>query len=217
MLKRLQRWLLMSVTVAALVFVLAGTFRDGWLWAYALVWSATALYAMFSIDEDLAQERFHPPEASADRVALFFVRVVALAHVTVGALDAGRWHLTPVAPPLRAFGLVTMAATCGMFYRAMHENRFFSSVVRVQTDRGHRVVDSGPYAVVRHPGYAALIVAVPFSGLALGSWMAAAIGLVMSTLILRRVSFEDAFLTKNLDGYVAYSTRVRHRLIPGVW
>ena len=58
---------------------------------------------------------------------------------------------------------------------------------------------------------------MPFSGLALGSWLAAGIGLVMSALILRRVLFEDAFLQKNLEGYAAYTRRVRHRLIPGVW
>jgi protein-S-isoprenylcysteine O-methyltransferase Ste14 len=87
----------------------------------------------------------------------------------------------------------------------------------VQDDRGHRVIDSGPYSIVRHPGYAGLMLGMPFSGLALGSWIAAAIGLVMSGLILRRVMFEDAFLKKNLDGYAAYSDRVRHRLIPGLW
>ena len=118
---------------------------------------------------------------------------------------------------LRAVALAMMAVTLGMFFRSMHENRFFSSVVRVQNERGHRVVDSGPYSIVRHPGYAGLIWAIPFSGLALGSWLAAALGLIMSGLILRRVLFEDAFLTKNLEGYVAYSGRVRHRLIPGVW
>jgi len=110
-----------------------------------------------------------------------------------------------------------MAATFGMFFRAMHENRFFSSVVRVQTERGHHVIDSGPYSLVRHPGYAGLIVGIPFSGLTLGSWLAAGIGLVMSGLILRRVMFEDAFLRTNLDGYVAYTRRVPRRLIPGVW
>jgi protein-S-isoprenylcysteine O-methyltransferase Ste14 len=58
---------------------------------------------------------------------------------------------------------------------------------------------------------------VPFSGLALGSWIGAALGLVVTGLILRRVMFEDDFLSKNLDGYRAYAGRVRHRLIPGVW
>jgi protein-S-isoprenylcysteine O-methyltransferase Ste14 len=216
--KRLKRWLLASGLVSVAVFTLAGTWRDPWLWAYVAVWSTAAGYALFSIDENLARERFHPPTAGADGVALHFVRVVALTHLVVGALDSGRWHLTsPVPPGLRAFALAAMAATFGMFYRSMRENRFFSSVVRVQNERGHQVVDSGPYGIVRHPGYAGLMLGIPFSGLALGSWVAAAIGLVMSALILRRVLFEDAFLQKNLDGYVAYTHRVQHRLIPGVW
>jgi protein-S-isoprenylcysteine O-methyltransferase Ste14 len=217
MAKRLQRWLFGSGIVGVAVFTLAGTWRDPWLWAYAGVWSAASFYALFSLDEDLARERFHPPTAGADSVALHFVRVAAVAHLVVGALDSGRWHLTSVPSGLRAFSLAVMAATFGMFYRAMHENRFFSAVVRVQNERGHHVIDSGPYSVVRHPGYAGLILGIPFSGLALGSWLAAGIGLVMSGLILRRVMFEDAFLRKNLDGYVAYTRRVPRRLIPGVW
>jgi protein-S-isoprenylcysteine O-methyltransferase Ste14 len=217
MAKRLKRWLLASGLVGGAVFTLAGTWRDPWLWAYMGVCSAATFYALFSLDEDLARERFHPPTAGADGVALHFVRVAAVAHLVVGALDSGRWHLTPVQPGLRAFALVAMALTLGMFYRAMHENRFFSSVVRVQNERGHHVIDSGPYSIVRHPGYAGLIVGIPLSGLALGSWLAAGIGLVMSGLILRRVIFEDAFLRKNLDGYDAYTDRVPHRLIPGVW
>ena len=217
MVKRLKRWVLSSGIVTIGLFALAGTWSDPWLWAYALVWSTASAYAMFSMDEDLLQERFHPPTAGADGVALHFVRAAALSHLVVGALDYGRWHVTSVSPGLRAAALVGMAVTLGMFFRSMRENRFFSSVVRVQNERGHRVVDSGPYSVVRHPGYAGMIWAIPFSGLALGSWLAAAIGLVMSGMVLRRVLFEDAFLKKNLEGYAAYAGRVRHRLIPGVW
>ena len=208
----------MSVSVGGGVFVLAGTWRDPWLWAYAVVWSALVLYAMFSIDEDLAQERFHPPTAGADGVALHFVRMAALAHILIGALDVGRWHLTASVPaPLRAAALGVLAVTFGLFFRAMRENRFFSSVVRVQSERGHRVIDTGPYAVVRHPGYAGVLLGMPFSGLALGSWMAAAIGGVLSVMILRRVVLEDGFLRKNLNGYTLYADRVRYRLIPRVW
>jgi protein-S-isoprenylcysteine O-methyltransferase Ste14 len=216
--KRLTRWFLVSASVIGGLFISAGTWRDPWLWTYAAGWSAMVLYAMFSIDEDLARERFHPPTAGADGVALHFVRVLALAHIVVGALDAGRWHLTaPVPPLLRAFALGAMVVTFGMFFRAMRENRFFSSVVRVQSDRGHRVIDTGPYAIVRHPGYAGMILGMPFSGLALGSWVASAIGVVLSLLILRRVLFEDRFLKKNLNGYALYTNRVRYRLIPRVW
>ena len=215
--KRLKRWSLATVCVLGAVFSAAGTWRDPWLWAYAMVWSATTLYAMLSIDEDLIKERFHPPTSGADPIALGFVRVVALAHVLVGAADVGRWHLAPVAPGLRAFALVAMPLAFGLFYRAMRENHFFSAVVRVQAERGHRVIDTGPYGIVRHPGYAGMILGAPFSGLALGSWLAAAIGLLLSAMMLRRVIFEDAFLRAHLEGYVAYTSRVRHRLIPGMW
>jgi protein-S-isoprenylcysteine O-methyltransferase Ste14 len=218
MAKRLKRWVFAVGILGAVVFALAGTWRDPWLWSYVAVYAVAMLYAMFSIDEDLARERFRPPTSSADRVALGFVRVTALGHVVVGALDSGRWHLTTSVPPhLRVVGLAGVTVMFALFFTAMRQNRFFSAVIRIQNDRGHHVVDQGLYSVVRHPGYAGLLVGVPFSGLALGSWLAAAIGLVMSALILRRVRFEDAFLQQHLDGYSAYAARVRHRVIPGVW
>jgi len=218
MAKRLKRWILSTLLVASLVFLLAGTWRDPWLWAYVGVWTVSAAYALLSLDEDLAKERFRPPTAGADRIAVTFIRIAALAHIIVGALDTGRWHLTgPVPTGIRLAALVGMAAGLGTFYRAMHENRFFSAVVRIQSDRGHQVISSGPYGIVRHPGYAGLILVPPFSGLALGSWIAVAVGLVMSVLVVRRVLFEDSFLRKYLEGYTAYAQRVPHRLIPGVW
>jgi protein-S-isoprenylcysteine O-methyltransferase Ste14 len=218
MVKRLKWWVLAVGTLGSLVFALAGTWRDPWLWSYVVVHAMAMAYAMFSIDEDLARERFRPPTSSADRVALGFVRAIALGHVVVGALDSGRWHFAASVPPyLRLVGLAGVTVMFALFFTAMRQNRFFSAVIRIQNDRGHRVVDQGLYSVVRHPGYAGLLVGVPFSGLALGSWLAAAIGLVMSALILRRVRFEDAFLQQNLDGYSAYAARVRHRVIPGVW
>jgi protein-S-isoprenylcysteine O-methyltransferase Ste14 len=146
------------------------------------------------------------------------MRVMAIGHLVVGALDSGRWHLTgPVPPAVRVLALAAMAAMFALFFGAMRTNRFFSSVVRIQSDRGHRVVDSGLYAIVRRPGYAGLLLGMPFSGLAMGSWIASGMGLVMSALIVRRVVFEDAFLQQNLDGYTEYAQRVRHRVVPGLW
>jgi protein-S-isoprenylcysteine O-methyltransferase Ste14 len=204
-------------TLLILLFGLSGAWRDAWLWTYVAVCAVAAGYALLTIDEDLARERFSPPAAGADRVALGFIRVAAIAHLAVGALDSGRWHLTPVTPAVRVVGLFLVATMFALFFGAMRTNRFFSAVVRIQDDRGHRVVDRGLYSIVRHPGYAGLILGIPSSGLALGSWLSAGIGLIMSALILRRVLFEDAFLRANLEGYPAYAARVPHRLIPGLW
>jgi protein-S-isoprenylcysteine O-methyltransferase Ste14 len=215
---RLKLWAFATSLITALIFILAGTWRDPWLWAYVGVCAATAGYAFFGIDDDLAKERFRPPTASADRVGLRLIRLAALTHIVVGALDTGRWHLTATMPAIvRALALAAMAAGLVTFYRAMRENRFFSAVVRIQGDRGHRVIDTGPYSIVRHPGYAGLILVPPLSGLALGSWLAVAVGAVVSMMVIRRVLFEDAFLRKHLDGYGAYAQRVPHRLIPRVW
>jgi protein-S-isoprenylcysteine O-methyltransferase Ste14 len=216
--RRLKRWVVATALITAIVLLLAGTWKDPWLWAYLAVWAATGAYAMLALDDELARERFRPPTNGADGTALGLLRAVAAAHIVLGALDAGRWHLTPAPPPVvRLAALMGMAAGLGMFYRAMRENRFFSSVVRIQTDRGHRVIDTGPYRTVRHPGYAGLILVPPMSGLALGSWLAVATGALISAMVVRRVLFEDAFLRRHLDGYAAYAQRVPHRVIPGVW
>lgn len=198
--------------------ICADGWTNPWIWAYLGVWMATSFYALMSLDEDLARERFSPPEPGADRLSLGFIRLIALAHLIIGALDIGRWHLLPAVPSVvRGPALLAMAISFALVFRAMHENRFFSSVVRIQRDRGHHLIDSGPYAIVRHPGYAGMLVAMPLSALALGSWVSLAIALVYSGFILRRVVFEDGFLKQSLDGYSSYANRVRYRLIPGVW
>jgi protein-S-isoprenylcysteine O-methyltransferase Ste14 len=215
--KRLIKWALASTVLTAGVMALAGRWNDPWLWAYAASWWGTTFYAMMSIDEDLARERFSPPSWGADRLSLRVIRLLALAHLVVGALD-NRWHLGPAIPAgMRGLALAGMTVGYLLFFRSMRENRFFSAVVRVQSERGHRVVTTGPYSIVRHPGYAGMIASVPLSGLALESWAGAAIGLAYSAMILRRVAFEDSFLHRSLGGYADYARRVPYRLVPGVW
>jgi protein-S-isoprenylcysteine O-methyltransferase Ste14 len=214
---RLLKLTLVMAVVATLVLGLSGRWTDPWLLSYLGIWFALAAYAVASIGEDLARERFNPPDPGADRVPLQFIRLTAVGHLVIGALDTGRWHLFPVSPPLRLAGLVGIALFGALVFQAMITNRFFSAVVRIQNDRGHKVIDQGPYALVRHPGYAGMILSIPCSGLALGSWLAFGLALIYSALMLRRVVFEDSFLGTNLEGYAEYRTRVRYRLVPGVW
>jgi protein-S-isoprenylcysteine O-methyltransferase Ste14 len=216
MARRLMRFGIVFVGLTTVLVLLNGGF-DTWLALYLLVWSIFGVYAMVSIDDDLARERFRPPEPGADRAPLRAIRLLALAHVVVGTLDAGRWHLAPVPDTLRALALVMMVPSALFVVEAMRANRFFSPVVRVQKERGHRVIDNGPYGTIRHPGYLGMIVSVMCSGLALGSWLGFALAAVYAALILRRVFVEDAFLQANLEGYADYARRVPYRLIPGGW
>jgi len=205
-----------GLAVIGTVFVVVGDRRDPFLWAYLGLFAALALYALLSIDDDLAKERFTPPTSGADGLSLRQVRLIAAAHILAGVLDS-RFKWTSVPDPWRLLGLVGFGLGFLLVVEAMKTNRFFSSVVRIQNDRGHRVVDQGAYSWVRHPGYAGMIWSIPLGGLAMGSWLAVGFGLVYAALILRRVLFEDQFLQTNLDGYKAYTGRVRYRLIPGLW
>jgi protein-S-isoprenylcysteine O-methyltransferase Ste14 len=213
---RLIRCLLVVATLAGILTLLEGRF-DFYLALYCGAWAAFGILGMISMDDDLARERFRPPEPGADGPALRAIRGSALAHLVVGALDSGRWHLAPVPSTLRLAALAGMFAGSLLIIQSIRANRFFSAVIRVQSERGHRVIDSGPYSTIRHPGYLGMLIAVLCSGLALGSWLGFVFAALYGVLILRRVWFEDAFLKTNLSGYQAYANRVSSRLIPGAW
>ena len=122
-------------------------------------------------------------------------------------------------PDLRpAASLIALAAGYGLAFWAMRVNRFFSSVVRIQSDRGQYVVTTGPYRWIRHPGYLAGIVIIVASGIALGSWLATAILVVFGLpFLLHRAITEDRVLQVELPGYRDYAARVRWRVLPGIW
>jgi protein-S-isoprenylcysteine O-methyltransferase Ste14 len=100
----------------------------------------------------------------------------------------------------------------------MAVNPFFSSIARIQAERGHRLITAGPYRTIRHPGYAAAVLLILGTGLGLGSWIAAAFLIVVSApLLLRRIVNEDRMLRAVLPGYADYAHIVRWRLLPKIW
>jgi protein-S-isoprenylcysteine O-methyltransferase Ste14 len=118
---------------------------------------------------------------------------------------------------LRAVALLLFVLGWVPVIWAMRVNRFFSSAVRIQSERGQHVISDGPYRIVRHPGYTAGLIVILASGVALGSWLSAAIGLLGVPILLRRTMKEDRMLRAELPGYAEYATRVKWRLLPGVW
>lgn len=134
---------------------------------------------------------------------------------------AGLDHRFGWSPPfplwLSLLGLVLVAAGYALATLAFVENRFFSGVVRIQADRGHMVCDSGPYRIVRHPGYAGNLLALPGLVLALGSLWTIIPAFVALVIAVIRTALEDRTLREELPGYAAYARRVRWRLIPGVY
>ena len=217
-LAKLGRWALFSLLAAAIPMAIAGEIASAHLWALAAGCSAVALYAVHVVSPELARERYHPPSPGLDGRALRWVRPLVFATVVFALLDSGRWHLSaPMAAGWRSGGLVLFLSGLALFVYPMSVNRFFSSVVRIQKERGHHVIDSGPYAHVRHPGYVGMLLVGATMPLALGSWWAFLPGSVMVFFGFLRVWIEDRFLAANLPGYPEYAARVRYRLLPGIW
>ncbi len=147
--------------------------------------------------------------------AYFFVTLVMF--VTAG-LDSGRFHWSgDVSPWVTSGGVVLMVAGQLLFALAKRENDFFSSVASIQADRGHRVCETGPYRFVRHPGYLGMLLSLLAFPLVLQSYRAFVPTAIAAVLLFVRTSLEDRFLRERLSGYAQYATRVRWRLIPGVF
>ena len=124
---------------------------------------------------------------------------------------------TAVPFPLQILSLIGFAMGLGLTTWAMLVNRFFSSAVRLQPDRGQHVVTSGTYRLVRHPGYFGGLLVLLSIGLTLGSWIAIIPVLLMAPLMVRRTLIEERMLANALPGYADYMRRVRSRIVPGVW
>ncbi len=118
---------------------------------------------------------------------------------------------------LKVAALMMIVAGYGLGTYAMLENQFFSGLVRLQTDRGHRVVSGGPYRWLRHPGYVGALLAFLGTPLLLDSRWAFLPAILIAIVMIVRTALEDRFLQAELPGYRDYARRVRYRLLPGVW
>jgi len=152
-----------------------------------------------------------------DRVFVVLWLVLALVTPVVAGLDVGRSGDARVPLAGMYVGLVVMLLAYLLGAWAMAVNEHFELLVRIQTDRGHRVVTSGPYRIVRHPGYLAAIVGGLASPLILGSLWAFAPVVASALLFSVRTALEDRTLREELAGYQEYAARTRHRLLPGIW
>jgi protein-S-isoprenylcysteine O-methyltransferase Ste14 len=202
----------------ALLFGCAGRWDLPTFWAYLGVWALSILVGSLVADPTLARERLRPGPGGKDYGTVFGVVPLWLGQSALAGLDVGRFHWSDTVPlPVQVAGLVSMAGALALVTWAVAVNRFFSTVIRIQADRGHHLITSGPYAYVRHPGYAACPFLFIGGGLALGSWLAALLGAVLFLPMLRRTVVEDRTLHERLPGYADYAQKVRYRLLPGVW
>jgi protein-S-isoprenylcysteine O-methyltransferase Ste14 len=221
--RRTARILLaIPIRFGLLAFLPAGTLYWPRGWLFVLVSLATSglsvLYLWRTNPEVLvARSRFRPEAKTWDKILLCFYVPALLSILVVAALDDGRFHWHPVSWRLVGLGYALYVLGMALITRSQAVNKFFEQMVRIQTDRNHRVISTGPYSAVRHPGYAASLLMCLGEPLALGSLWALVPAAVACSLLILRTRWEDATLARELPGYDHYARTVRSRLIPCVW
>jgi len=215
----------LRLTVCIRLSVFGGDFGWWQAWIYSLlivavgiggrIWAERRHPGLLAERQNI--EKFQSAKTWDKVLAPLMALSVSFPLVIVAGLDH-RFGWSPVFPLwLIVLGFILISLGYAFAAWALVENRFFSSTVRIQTDRGHVVCDSGPYRFVRHPGYAENLLALPSMVLALNSmWtlIPAAVALIIAVI---RTVLEDQTLQEELPGYRDYARRVRYRLIPGVY
>jgi protein-S-isoprenylcysteine O-methyltransferase Ste14 len=205
-------------------FVFLGAWRLAYWQAFlylALAVAGTTLsHVLVPPGSDLTERRAREAQAgqSWDKQLLGAHFVASIATFLTAGLDSGRFGWSgPVPMGVTIAGAALMLLGQAAFAFAKGENAFFSSTVRIQKERDHRVCDTGLYRFVRHPGYLGMLMSLLAFPLVMNSYWAFVPTLVGAVILLARTALEDRFLIRELPGYDDYATKTRWRLVPGVF
>lgn len=212
----------LPVFIALLMFVPAGTWAwtKGWVFVLILLGVISAVFVVLhrvNPEVIVARSRFGEGTKGWDKILLSVYFPAMAAVLLVAALDDGRFHWFPVSWWVCGVGYALLLAGIAIVTWAEAVNKFFEVTVRIQEDRGHEVIDTGPYSIARHPGYVGGILHAVGMALSLGSLWALIPAGIASLVLIVRTQWEDQTLQEELEGYREYAMRVRYKLIPGVW
>jgi len=209
--------------LAVFLFASAGTLDWPAAWGFLAEMGALSLAVGLWLarhDPGLLAERLGSPFQRAqktwDKVFMAAVMVLYFGWLILMGLDA-RWGVSRVPIWLQAVGALDVALSNYVVFLTFRENSYAAPVVKIQRERGHRVVSTGPYAYVRHPMYAGGLLMFVGMPLQLGSWLGLAGVALLGPLLAVRIFMEERTLAAELEGYRDYAERVRWRLIPRVW
>jgi len=220
--KQIIRTVFSLALFIALLFVPAGRLDwwAAWIFIGAFFLSVSVLFLWLKRkDPALLKERRQGGEnvKGWDKVIIRIYSVVLFVLLITAGLDAGRFGWAPVPTVLRILGGAALLAAMVIGWRTFLANTFLGGMVRIQRERGHTVVTTGPYRYVRHPMYVGVILSILGIPLVLNSFWALVPGGMIVILFVIRTALEDRTLIEELEGYKEYAERVRFRLLPYVW
>ncbi|MBS2036521.1 isoprenylcysteine carboxylmethyltransferase family protein [bacterium] len=220
-----MKWVVLHIFVSSLflAFLLIPAGRLDWPAAYVCVLPMAAgwVWAGYRLHRDnpiLFARRGNELEGTPawDYRLVALLKASVLAMLVLAGLDAGR-EARPLQWPFALGGTLLYLVGLRIFVASQQANPFFESMVRHQTEFAHKLVDRGPYARVRHPGYTGFLLVFSAIACVLESTWAAGALLAVWLCFLVRIHWEEAFLREHLEGYADYQKRVRSRLIPGIY
>lgn len=217
--RRLIQVFSIFVLQGTILFVAAGTLSWKWAWYVLLLGIFLLIVNSILLPAELIEERGRKKEnvKKWDRILTSIIMFPTILMYVFSGLDR-RFHWTgDIAVFINIAGLVFIFLGSLLFTWSMASNKFFSTLVRLQTDRQHTVVTDGPYKFIRHPGYLGYITFTVATPIALGAFWGLVFAVIICILLIVRTSLEDATLKKELPGYAEYTENAKYKLLPYLW
>ena len=229
LLKPLIVWLRLLLRMC--LFAVALMWPAG-IWNWWEAWVMVGLWTIFGVlvthyllhhdpvllDERLRLAPLHKDQKTWDKVLMTLFLILGIALYIVPGFDVVRYGWSEPLPLwIKVIAIVIHFPCFYLLAWVMRENTYLSQVVKIDDERGHQVISTGPYAWVRHPMYTIIIVLLFAVPVALGSRYALILAVLLTLLLIVRTYFEDRTLHEELDGYAEYAQKTPYRLIPGIW
>ncbi len=222
--KLIRRTTLSLVFLGVILFGAAGTLNWPEAWIYLALTAAMSFGGGLWLaphDPALLRERLgsliQRDQKRWDKILMAVMLVLWTGWLILMALDAKRFHWSEIPLALQVVGVALICFGCYVVWLTFRANSYAAPVIKIQKERGHLVVSTGPYGYVRHPMYAGALLFIAGVPLLLGSWWGLGAGAGLVVLIAMRAVLEERTLAAELAGYADYAARVRYRLVPHLW
>jgi protein-S-isoprenylcysteine O-methyltransferase Ste14 len=215
----LRTFLIGAFVLGILLFLPAWTLNYWQAWVFIVVFmTATNVVGVYLSLKDPAllerRKKAGQEQSPAQRIIIFLILIASIALFVLSAFDH-RFSWSPVSAPVSLLGDILVALGLMLNLIVLRENSYSSSTIEIMEDQ--KVISTGPYALVRHPMYAASLVMIIGVPLALGSWLGLAVIVLTIPVLVWRILDEERLLKKDLPGYIEYAHKVRYRLVPYLW
>jgi protein-S-isoprenylcysteine O-methyltransferase Ste14 len=214
---------LFIILPAVILFVSAGRIDIPRAWFYIgmiSIYYPVIMAIMYRINPELISQRargIREDTKSWDKVLMPVAVFISYIQLVIIGLDIGRFQWSSLGIYFAVLGIILYIIAAFFSSWVVITNPYFEPTVRIQKDRGHQVITTGPYNIVRHPGYLATILFPISISLIIGSVIGLIPAAINILLIIIRTSLEDKTLINELDRYPEYTKKTRYRLFPGIW